>query len=139
MVSMGVAIAGAGTYYSRKIFEESGIYDERYRLQEDGPFYLRILREGYKIHFADIIAVKYRLGNGVSSSKELHPDLKKDINNMLTYEVLPYIDKFNFWEKRRVYYQVERFKDNKMLSLQQKVKYCLKYPDVVLYRKIMAS
>lgn len=139
MVSMGVAIAGAGTYYSRKIFEKSGYYDERYRLQEDGPFYLRILREGYTIHFADIIAVKYRLGNGVSSSSELHPELKKDINNMLANEVLPYIDKFNFWEKRRIYYQVERFRDNKLLSLKQKIKYCLKYPDVILYRKIMAN
>lgn len=139
MVAMGIAVAGAGTYYSRKIFEEIGPFDEKYKLQEDGPFFLRMLRNGYKLEFADIIAVKYRLGNGISSAKELHPELKKDINNMLQNEVIPYLDKFNFWEKRRVYYQVERFKLSKQLSKKEKLYFCFKYPDVIIYRKLMAQ
>lgn len=139
MVAMGVAVAGAGTYYSRKIFEEIGLFDEKYRLQEDGPFFLRMLRKGYKLEFADIIAVKYRLGNGISSARELHPALKEDINNMLQNEVVPYLDKFDFLEKRRIYYQMERFKLSKQLNKMQKVYFSLKYPDVILYRRIMAT
>lgn len=139
MVAMGIAIAGAGTYYSRKIFEEIGMFDEAYRLQEDGPFFLRMLRSGYKIQFADFIAVKYRLGNGISSSAELHPALKKDINQMLQNEIKPYLNRFTFWEKRRISYQLERFSLPKQLTILQKMQICLKYPDVVVYRKIMAS
>lgn len=139
MVAMGAAVAGAGTYYSRKIFDEIGLFDEKYKLQEDGPFFLRMLRNGYRIDFADIIAVKYRLGHGISSSRELHPALKKDINNMLQNEVIPYLNKFNFWEKRRIFYQVERFKLTKQLSKWQKMYFCMKYPDVIIYRKFMAT
>lgn len=138
MVAMGVAIAGAGTYYARSIFDKFDGFDESYRLQEDGPFFLRMLRNGYKIWFADIVAVNYRLGNGISSAEELHPELKKDINRMLEKEILPYMDRFGFWEKRRIYYQVERFKKSKQLTGKEKIYFCLKYPDVIIYRKIMA-
>jgi len=138
MIAMGVAVAGAGTYYARHIFEEVGLFDERYRLQEDGPFFLRATREGYKIHFLEIVAVKYRMGAGISSGKDLHPYLKIDINNMLQNEILPYMTEFNFWEKRRVRYQIERFKLAKNLTKMQMLKFILKYPDVVLYRRVMA-
>ena len=139
MVAMGVAVAGAGTYYARSIFEESGVFDEKYRLQEDGTFFLRVLREGFRIEFLDIIAVKYRQGEGVSSGKELHPDLKIDINNMLQNEIVPYLDKFGRWEKRCINYQIERFKMPKQLLFSQMLKLCLKYPDVIIYRRLMAK
>lgn len=138
-IAMGAAVAGAGTYYSREIFAKIGKFDERYRLQEDGPFYLKATRNGYKIYLADIIAVKYRQGNGVSSGSELHPALKKDINLMLQQEVLPYLDRFNYWQKRRIYYQIERFKLSKVLSNRQKIFFCLKYPDVILYRRLRSK
>ena len=138
MIAMGVAVAGAGTYYARQIFEEVGLFDERYRLQEDGPFFLKATREGHKIHFLEIVAVKYRMGSGISSGKDLHPYLKIDINNMLQNEILPYMKDFNFWERRRVLYQVERFKLPKNLSRLQKLKFILKYFDVVWYRRVMA-
>lgn len=138
MIATGVAVAGAGTYYARHIFEQVGLFDERYRLQEDGPFFLKATREGHKIYFLEIVAVKYRMGAGISSGKELHPYLKVDINNMLQNEVVPYIKEFNFWERRRVYYQVERFRLPKQLTGAQKLKLILKYFDVVVYRRVMA-
>lgn len=138
MIATGVAVAGAGTYYARHIFEQIGLFDEKYRLQEDGPFFLRATREGYKIYFLDIVAVKYRMGEGISSGKDIHPLLKVDINNMLQNEVIPYMKEFTFWEKRRVYYQVERFKLPKQLTGLQKLKFILKYFDVVVYRRVMA-
>lgn len=138
MIAMGVAVAGAGTYYARHIFEEVGLFDERYRLQEDGPFFLKATREGHKIHFLEIVAVKYRMGAGISSGTELHPYLRLDINNMLQNEILPYIEEFNFGERRRVRYQIERIKLPKKLSMLQKIKLVLMYFDVVLYRRVMA-
>lgn len=138
MVAMGIAIAGIGTFYARKVFDEIGGFDETYRLQEDGPFFLKMLRSGYRIQFTDLLAVKYKLGDGVSSSRELNPDLKKDMNTMMQKEVLPYLDKFKFWERRRIYYQLERFKHSKQLGKKEKLYFVLKYPDVVIYRRFMA-
>lgn len=138
IIAMGAAIAGAGTYYSRQIFEQLGLFDEDYKLQEDGPFFLKLLRNGYKMQFADIIAVRYRMGYGISSGAELHPALHEDINKMLQKEINPYLDKFNYWEKRRIFYQVERFKFPKKITIKKKIYLCLKYPDVILYRKLMA-
>ena len=78
----------------------------------------------------------YRLGNGVSSSTNLNELLLKDIKRMFDVEVLPFLDQFNFWEKRRIRYEISRLKiSRRSMSITQKILFGLKYPDVVLFRK----
>lgn len=134
MIAMGAPFCGAGTYYSRRILNKLCSFDEKYRLQEDGPFFLRATRNGYRIHFYDGITLNYMLGNGVSSGNENNPMLVRDVIAMFDNEIIPYIDNFNFLEKRRIKYQRERIKEHKTLTKKIRIKYMLKYPDVLIYR-----
>lgn len=135
-IATGAGIAGPGTYYSRKYLEEQGFFDENYRLQEDGPMLLKTTRNGHHIDGLNIVSCYYRLGNGVSSSTNLNELLLKDIKRMFDVEVLPFLDQFNFWEKRRIRYEISRLKiSRRSMSITQKILFGLKYPDVVLFRK----
>lgn len=138
MISKGIAIAGAGTFFDRKIFDLIGNFDEEYILQEDGPFFLKATRAGYKIGFFNGISLDYKLGQGVSSSNNLHPQLQKDISLLYKKEIDPYIEEFNFFEKRVIMYQKERLRIGKSLPFWTKIKLCIKYPDAVLYRYIFS-
>ena len=55
--------SGSATYYSRNHFQKYGLFDERYKLWEDGPKYLAYAALGKCITTAyDIISIKYRDG-----------------------------------------------------------------------------
>lgn len=136
-VAMGFPIAGAGTFYARNYFDKYGLFDEDYRLQEDGPNFLRATREGAKFIFADIISIKYRLGYGVSSNTKLNPLLVEDIKKMFEKDILPYRKYFSRFEMRRIYYQIERIEEEKQMSNWKKCLFSIKYPDVIIYRKYM--
>ncbi|MGE6200798.1 glycosyltransferase, partial [Aeromonas media] len=73
----GNIISGASTYYARFIFEEFGFFDERYRLLEDYPFYLKVLSNGGNISLFKRNVIIYG-DDGVSSSKKINPLLKND-------------------------------------------------------------
>lgn len=134
MIAMGTPVSGAGTYYSRKIIEKYGRFDEKYKLQEDGPFLLRATRNGDKIYLYDGVTLRYMLGNGVSSGKDNNPILVNDVINMFENEVVPFEKDFSVIERRRIWYAQERIKSKKKLEIKEKIYFCLKYPDVMLYR-----
>lgn len=137
-IAEGAPVAGAGVYYSRRILDKFGGFDEDFRLQEDGPFFLKATRMGNKIYFMDQITYKYMLGNGVSSSDNNNPLLVTDVKRLFEKEVVPYLDRFDFWGKRRIAYAMERIDYNKHLSWKEKICLLLRYPDVILHRKINA-
>ena len=136
-IAMGFPIAGAGTFYARSYFDKYGLFDEEYRLQEDGPNFLRGTRLGAKFGFVDIIGIKYRMGYGVSSNSRLNPMLVNDITHMFEKEIIPYKNDFSFGEKRKLQYQIERIKEEKLMSIWKKLWFVIKYPDVIIYRKRM--
>ena len=71
------AFSGSALYFTRKTLEESGFFDEEYKLWEDGPFIEKYLRK-HSINYAfDIIAIWYEMG-GVSTSQNKNPMLVKD-------------------------------------------------------------
>lgn len=133
-ISSGAPIAGAGTYYSRRILNMFGGFDEEYFLQEDGPFFLKATRSGIRIHFMESITFKYKLGNGVSSSANSNPILVKDVNLLIKKEIIPYFSVFNILEKRRVKYEMERINLNKQLKIKEKLLLFFRYPDVIVFR-----
>ena len=85
-------IFGCCTARSAECIEKYGLFDERYRLIEDHSMNLKLLRMGEKIHFYDRIVVKYREG-GTSSPLQYNPIYEKDVNLILTEEVLPFTEK----------------------------------------------
>ncbi|WP_163929969.1 glycosyltransferase [Paraferrimonas sp. SM1919] len=96
-------LSGACTYYTRRLLDDYGLFDEGYSLLEDFPFYVNILNDGVKIGYISQPCIKYD-DNGVSKSGSLHPKLVSDLKrlrshilemNILTKEEREY---FLFWK-----------------------------------------
>lgn len=59
--------SGSAMYYSKRHILEFGLFDERYRLWEDGPRLAKYAQAGRMIETAfDIVAIRYR-GGGISN------------------------------------------------------------------------
>lgn len=129
MMLCGNIISGACTYYTKELFEKYGLFDERYRLLEDWPYYLHIMARGEKIHFMDEITIRYNM-EGVSSGKKMHPQLKIDYDNSFLYRFEDNKFEGNVWEKRIKSYWILKMKEGNSMSLR------MKYFDVVLYLRI---
>ena len=71
------ACSGSALYYSKKILEESGYFDSKYRLWEDGPFIEKYLRSHAITYAFDIVGLWYELG-GISTGGGVNPLIKKD-------------------------------------------------------------
>ena len=82
-------IFGSVTARTAQSFRQYGAYDEAYRLIEDHPAILKLLRQGEPIVFFDRVAVKCRTG-GTSSAENYNEVYAQDVDRILTHEVLPY-------------------------------------------------
>lgn len=90
-LSLSCFIPAGGTAYRRTLFEEYGLFDERYTLVEDWPFALKMTRLGVRFHYADFISVMHRDG-GVSHNGVYLPSQKQyqtDLINVMNNEILP--------------------------------------------------
>lgn len=54
-------IPGPGTFYSKRLFDLVGGFDEKYPYCEEDPFYNRILSKGYRVHFIDKELFRYNI------------------------------------------------------------------------------
>ena len=113
--------SGSAMYYSRKIIEELGFFDEQYVLWEDGPFFAKYLYK-YPLTFAyDIISIWYEIG-GVSTGKEINPLLIKDSEFFNATERLEHIDKLRKCEQKRLQYIVNGYKKSGYDRLKLRIK-----------------
>ena len=80
MVRKRNLISGCCTFESRELFEKYGKYDTSYRLLEDYPYAVDLLRNGVRIDFMNCVTVEHAMG-GVSTGK-VHPAVIKDIEHM---------------------------------------------------------
>ncbi len=102
-------IFGCCTAHSKSCLDRYGGFDERYRLIEDYPLNLKLLRNGEKIRFFDRITIKYRLG-GVSNANKITKSYATESDSIFKNEVLPLTaDKRNakksykLWKRRSSY------------------------------------
>ena len=58
-------INAVGVFFKRSFFEHNGFFDEKYRLLEDWPTWLRLYSRGEKIHYYQYVATKRRMAVGV--------------------------------------------------------------------------
>ncbi len=58
-------INAVGIFFKRSFFERNGLFDEKYRLLEDWPTWLRLYSRGDKIYYFRNVAVKRRMAVGV--------------------------------------------------------------------------
>lgn len=98
-------IFGSVTARTMESFRKYGPYDEHYRLIEDHPTVLKLLRLGEPIVFFDRIAVQCRIG-GTSSAVNYNEAYARDVDRILTHEVLPHTQYPN--AMKRAYAQWKR-------------------------------
>ena len=82
-------VFGSATARTAESFRQYGFYDEGYRLIEDHPAMLSLLRQGQPIVFFDRVVVQCRTG-GASSAVNYNRAYAKDVDRILTHEVLPH-------------------------------------------------
>ncbi|RDU22118.1 glycosyltransferase [Anaerosacchariphilus polymeriproducens] len=110
-------ISGSVTYYHRNVFEKYGKFDERMRLLEDWPYYIKLLMANEKIGFLDEITILYRWG-GVSNSKKRHPLLIKDEEILINEILLKNKNKFTLSTRRMLEFRnIRQFGDRSKLGL----------------------
>lgn len=100
-------IFGCCTAYQRQLIESLGYFDERYRLIEDWPFLLKVLRSGIKIYFFSRSVVKYRSG-GTSSTGQSNTFYQTENQKIMEQEALPFSQnpvllqkKYKVWKKEQ--------------------------------------
>lgn len=82
-------VFGSATARTAESFRRYGFYDEGYRLIEDHPAILKLLRQGEPIVFFDRTVVRCREG-GTSAAQNYNEVYARDVDRILTCEVLPY-------------------------------------------------
>ena len=82
-------VFGSCTARTAESFRKYGTYDEGYRLVEDHPAILSLLRQGEPLGFFHRTVVKCRTG-GTSSAENYNEAYAADVDRILTHEVLPY-------------------------------------------------
>lgn len=88
------------TMIKKDVFDEVGFYDEQSAFWEDTPMWLKITKNGIKIHFLDFIGAKYRCHNASVQRSERNLQLfssfklSKDIYYKKNYlKELPFLEK----------------------------------------------
>jgi len=126
----GNLISGMGMYYKRELFQLIGKYDERFRLLEDYPFFVKLCFENIRFGYMDELTVKYALG-GVSTGKKINPVLAEDFKKVTNELIYPNRYRLSKWTQRVVCF---KYKKNKCKGKIDYMGILIRYPDVVAYR-----
>ena len=128
--------SGSSTYVRKSFFDNFGFYDEIYKLLDDRPAYLKYVRNNNKMNLAyDIVSIRYRQG-GISTTNEMTPvkeQFAKELALAIEREIVPYMDRFSWQEKRRInasYLLIKNYSDNYI----KRVITIRRYPDEIVRR-----
>lgn len=128
---MGSFIPAPGIFYTKKLFENYGYFDESYKLLEDWPMWLQLVKEGCQIDYIDEISVKYRMNVGISMIPNdiYRLDNIKCFNNV----VQPNIKEFNYWSRKKIrWYNARKWSYDKY-SIIKKAAFIISNIDFILF------
>lgn len=137
MLSKENFISGSVTYFDKTLFEKYGNFNENYRIIEDWPNNLKLVRNNINIEFVDIVTIAYRL-NGESTVNCKSKAYLSDYLNIILNEILPYQKKLNIFLVRYNLWKIEKLK----LQINDQYKglnilfSTLKYIDILVYKII---
>lgn len=129
-------IPAPGIFFKKAFFEKYGMFNEEYILMDDWPKWLEVLRKGAKFDYLDIISVKYRVGVGVSTSKEPNPIFIEDNIRCIKNEILPYKKQLSYWTNKNVKYSLIRQHEFKQYYILKKILFLLNNIDVILVDQV---
>jgi alpha-1,3-rhamnosyltransferase len=92
--------------FNREALYEASLFNEKYTLFEDWPMWLNLTYKGYKIHYLDIIGVKYRQHTqSIQLKKTKKNQLINDFNLQKSRLILnEYVRFYPFFERMHVIY-----------------------------------
>lgn len=107
LLSMDRVMTTPTNFIRKKVILEVGYYDERFRLIEDYPMWLKLTKAGHKLNFMDKVTVKHRVHanstNNIINVYILKPAYFR--NEVLRKElVYPNIHKFDALRQRIIFY-----------------------------------
>lgn len=125
--------SGSSLYFRKSFFLDNNMFDEKYRLWEDGPFLSKVTRKGYKISLCfDIIAIKYRSG-GISSKKSgVNPIIQKDYVRFYQDEYLS--RNISFVNREIILGRLTFIKNNNRHTLKSILSHPLYYLSLIHYK-----
>lgn len=97
----------ASSFIKHNVFESVNYYDEKYKKMEDYPFWLKLTKNGYKLHYMNKATVNYRLHSNNTFIGEninlFHPSFvhREDFRREYIY---PHINKLNYIDYKQRYY-----------------------------------
>ena len=131
--------SGSAMHFRKRIFEQIGYYDEKYKLWEDGPFLARYLQVSRLEYAYDIVSIWYEAG-GVSDYRDKKKKQKisgtalklfEDTRLFNAEDKLDRIDLFSFAERRMIRYRNLRFLYSFNNSLLRYLLYIFYFPEVI--------
>ncbi len=141
-------ISGACTAWCTDSLRRLSLYDERYRLIEDYPAFLKLLREGGKIAFFDRPVILYRGGGMSEEERSYSHDYIRDYVLTVNTEIIPYTrHKFSArarlyrWKQRVAFDRwfndtLDKKQDCPLIILILRLLYCIYHP-VRQYRRLL--
>lgn len=83
---------------TRELLLQNGLYDVRYSMMEDYPFYVKLTRQGIKLNYLDVKYVEYRQADtsisAMSNTRVLNPRFHKVMKKFFYKERLPELWKY---------------------------------------------
>ena len=126
----GSFIPAPGVFFTKKTFDKYGYFDEAYRLIEDWPMWLRLVRDGCKIDYLDEISVKYRTNVGISMTP--NETFRKENILCIKNEILPYIKDLGYWFNKKTKWRYIRGCEYIEYSALNKSKFLIENLDLIL-------
>lgn len=92
-------VAPCWGFVPRKVYEQIGLYDERFNMIEDYPFLIKLLSNGYRFKFVDEVTALYRV-HSASVSQSSANDRFRDSRDLFFVE-----EKAKLLLDNKMYYQ----------------------------------
>ena len=90
-------INASGVFFKKSFFDEYGLFDERYRLLEDWPTWLKVLQSNNKIKYLDCIVAKRRVTTGVvSNNNPIYLNDRRKTWNLIIKKDFKRVGLFNY-------------------------------------------
>lgn len=136
---LGCCLPSSGTLFRRRLLLEDGGFNSQYRLVEDWPLFLSLIRKGITPDISEKLVVLHR-GGGVSRRQaSKNCTYQRDLLNVMQTEILPSLSQLEEEDRRLV---LQRIRDKEAIfqwrfSLTSKLDrfiWVLAHMDVILRR-----
>lgn len=95
-------LPSSGTVYRIDLLRRLGGFDTRYRLVEDWPLFLKLLRSGNVPELLDTPVTLHRADGVSQKAAGRNRDYQRDLIETMRNEILPYLDLLPAWEKKEI-------------------------------------